>query len=78
MPEVLLAILALAAFGFAAWREIEHRAERRELMQRIQAPKQAVIEAAPPLPPSPPPIIEDPERWQQEIERRRREELAQL
>jgi hypothetical protein len=38
--------IVLGFLAFAGWREREHRAEVRELMQRIQAPERAIAAQA--------------------------------
>lgn len=70
MTEVIFGVVILALIAFAAWREQEHRAERAELFQRVQAPELAVKEHDRRDQPPPRParvLISDDERMAQEI-----------
>jgi len=67
-----MTLVAIALIAFCLYREWAWRTERRELLQRIQAPHQAIAQAAPrPTRRSPAPISADNDkRFKEEREER--------
>jgi len=75
MTVAVFGIIVLALLAFIAWRDKEHRAERAELLQRIQDPERAVAQyqaetrKEPPRPPRN--LVSDDEAMAEELKRRR-------
>jgi len=62
-----MTFVALALIAYCVYRELTWRSERKELLQRLQAPHQAIAEATPkPKRKTPPPIpVDSDEAWKE-------------